>query len=166
LHILSPAVPDRSDELDADVVLAVQMTDVNCRPDSAATNCPDGVPPDKSTSSDYLPSPAGPDGTFLTRIRITDDNCASALNCTSADQNFPAPVFCTATPTRPDVGSSCQVTTTANTLVPGVIPTSPVQSNIALFRIRGCDNGATGGFGAPGCAGDDRQFVQAGLWIP
>jgi len=152
---------------DADVVLKVHAKDVNCRPDATLAGCGNTPPPNKSVSVDYNPAAAAnvPDGTFVALIRITDANCVVAgQHCTTVDLPFSARMFCTPTPTRPDVGSTCEVATTANAAVPGVIPPNSVQSNTQVFRIRAFDNGADGVYA--NATGDDRLALQQGIWIP
>jgi len=150
---------------DPDVALEATIKDVNCKPAASLLGCGNTPPPNKSTSVDYNPQATQSDGTFVALIRITDNNCVSGNHCTVFDLPFDAPLFCEATPTRPDVGSDCRVQTTANSVVPGVVPNTQVQSNIQVFRVRGCDNGTNGVTETPRCTGDDRLVLQQGLWL-
>jgi hypothetical protein len=102
------------------------------------------------TGADYNPQPAGTADAFSTaRIRFTDHYNCSPAPCagpftqpgTGTDLDFgPVPVECTpqGDPSTPP-GSTCSVTTSANTVVPGsVVPGK--ASVVQVFRIRQSDS--------------------------
>jgi hypothetical protein len=113
--------------------------------------------------ADYDPSPAGtPDLTAMVRVRITDlANCGPAP-CTGPYQNAatavdvdfgPIPIDCVPNGdpgTAP--GSDCNVTTSANSFMPGVFAPEK-QTVIQLFRMRVNDSNAD-------------LFQQEGVFVP
>lgn len=103
-----------------------------------------------STGADYNPQPLGTADAFSTaRIRFTDHYNCSPAPCagpftqpgTGTDLDFgPVPIECTVQgdPATPP-GSTCSVTTSANTVVPGsVVPGK--ASVVQVFRIRQADS--------------------------
>ena len=121
------------------------------------------------TGPDYDPNPSGADMTSLAKIRISDafnttgtQACSATTSCeaTVQDLNFTVPTACTAT-ADPNIGSTCAVTTTADTVVPDVTKENK-QAVVQIFRIKTADAGANG---VPGDT-DDRDAFMQGIYIP
>jgi hypothetical protein len=111
---------------------------------------------------DYNPNASGPDLTEITRLRITDmANGASQTGAgTTSDYDFRVPVDCSSTP-DPSVGASCNATTSADTVIPGMAQEGKAAL-LAAFRIRLDDSGANGVRGDS----DDRIFATQGIYVP
>jgi hypothetical protein len=128
----------------ADVHIQVSVTDVRS----------------KSDLTDYtgeLRADAG--------LRITDkDNSASGGTPgpgTVSDTGFPVTVPCAATADT-SIGSTCSVTTSANTLTPNAV----VSGNRAVWemgQVRVYDGGADG---VASTVGDNTLFMDEGVFIP
>jgi hypothetical protein len=135
---------------EADVKVAASVTDVK----------------KKSDGSDYV----GP--VLLTsKLRVTDkSNGAAGDPATVQDALFNVPVQCTGTPGDPNAGSTCAITTTADTLVPGYILEGR-RTIFALESVTMKDAGPNGtGYGA-GCPqtcgdGDEAVFLRQGVFTP
>jgi Tol biopolymer transport system component len=112
--------------------------------------------------ADYNPNLLGADVTLDGRLRITDSaNGASQQEPgTSSDQDFPVPVDCVPTP-APATGSTCSVTTTADTITAGTVKEGK-RAVIQLFRARLIDSGPNGTRGDS----DDTLFAQQGIYVP
>jgi len=149
-----PGDTDPTNGNQADVLLSGSGTDV--RSGSA-------------TGPDYNPVASGPDMNSVGKVRISDhfnttsgQPCSSTTSCpaTVQDLDFMVPVSCTPT-ADPSIGSTCSVSTTANTLIPSLVVENR-QSVVQGFRIRLTDAGANG---TPGDT-DDRDAFMQGLYIP
>ena len=112
-----------------------------------------------------------------TRMRITDNANGSASNdsATVKDFDFSVPVDCVAN-SDPAVGSSCQISTTADTLVPG-FAVEGRRSVISAFSLAVLDTGADGqvapaddplGLGCPPTcgSGDEKVYLRQGVFAP
>ena len=112
---------------------------------------------------DYDPNPSGSDLTEVTRLRMTDQaNGYGGVSATTTDVDFSVPVDCTAT-ADPSVGSTCQVNTTADTVMPG-FAREQRQTIAQMFRIRIYDSGLNGT--RENGLGDDKIFLHQGVFIP
>jgi WD40 repeat protein len=112
--------------------------------------------------NDYAPNPLGADLTLDGRLRITDsaNGVSQQEPGTSSDQDFPVPVDCVPTP-APATGSTCAVTTTADTIVPGTVKEAK-RTIVQLFRVRLRDAGPNGVRGDS----DDTLLAQQGIYVP
>jgi hypothetical protein len=122
-----------------------------------------------ATGVDYDPNPTGADVTSLSKIRISDaynttgtQPCSSTTSCeaTVTDLDFTVPTACAAT-ADPTIGSTCQVNTSADQVVPNVTLENR-QAVVQIFRIRVKDAGANGFVGDT----DDRGAFMQGIYIP
>jgi hypothetical protein len=134
---------------EADVKIQVAITDVRNRP----------------SLTDYV-------GRVLMRadLQITDNTNAAETPEPGTVQTFKynAPVDCVSTPST-SVGSSCNLTTTANTLVPGTVIESR-RSIWQLGQVEVMDAGPNGtGYAScpPTCGdGDEATFLREGIFVP
>jgi hypothetical protein len=114
---------------------------------------------------------------FTTAIRITDSgNGGSGRNAgTVQDAELSIPVICVATADT-NVGASCNLDTTADTLVPGVVKTGK-RALISSFSVNVKDAGPDGsiapspdplGLGCPPTcgSGDESVFLGQGVFAP
>jgi hypothetical protein len=115
-----------------------------------------------SGGADYNPSASGPDLTLTARWRITDqfNGGTGTSPGTTTDFDFPVPFKCIPT-ANSTLGSNCNISSTANTLVPGAIQEGK-EAIVQVFRMRVNDAGANGTAGD----GDDRLFLQQGIFNP
>ena len=122
-----------------------------------------------ATGPDYNPVAAGPDMSSVGKVRISDhynttsgQPCSSGTTCpaTVQDLDFSVPVSCAVT-ADPSIGSTCSVSTTADSLIPGIVLENK-KSVVQGFRIRLKDAGANG---TPGDT-DDRDAFMQGIYIP
>jgi FG-GAP repeat protein len=152
---VQPGDPDTSTD-EADLKIGASASDVSAAADG----------------SDYA-------GKVLlsTRMRITDNANGSASNdsATVEDFDFSAPVDCVAN-NDPALGSSCQISTTADTLVPG-FAVEGRRSVISAFSLAVLDTGADGqvapandplGLGCPPTcgSGDEKVYLRQGVFAP
>jgi uncharacterized repeat protein (TIGR01451 family) len=134
----SPIDPSNGDQ--ADVNINAQITDVRRRSDL----------------SDYTGELQGVLG-----LRVTDrlNGPAAATPATATDVSLRFPVTCVATIST--AGGDCNVVTTADTIMPGVVTESKravwVLSNVKIY-----DGGADGIAGTP----DNKLFEVQGLFVP
>jgi hypothetical protein len=145
-----PGPPD-----DSDVKLTGKSTDVRCKI-GAATTCGSA---NAANGPDYTGSLLG-----NATIRISDHyNGASQTDpATVTDLPFPVSTPCTGTPTDTTQGSSCSITTTANTVVPGVTKDGK-RAVVEIQQIYVEDGGADGvGSTEP----DNTVFARQGIFIP
>ncbi|PWU22125.1 MAG: hypothetical protein C5B48_10590 [Candidatus Rokuibacteriota bacterium] len=134
---------------EADVKIQVAITDVRNRP----------------SLTDYV-------GRVLMRadLQITDNSNSAETPEPGTVQTFKysAPVDCVSTPST-SVGSSCNLTTTANTLVPGTVIESR-RSIWQLGQVEVMDAGPNGtGYQncPPTCGdGDEATFLREGIFAP
>jgi hypothetical protein len=137
---------------EADLAIAASATDVL----------------NKSNGSDYS-------GTVLltTRMRITDRSSgySSEEGGTVQDMQFSLPVGCAATPSDP-AGGTCSVSTSADTLVPGMVKETK-RTIISAFQLNVLDVGADGtitppsGACPPTCgSGDEKAYLTQGVFTP
>jgi Tol biopolymer transport system component len=146
---------------DADVGVAISITDVRCRSTNAA--CPDGAGSDYEGDllgvmtgvqiTDRLNTPPGPDGVPGT-----------------ADGVLEVPVRCTST-ANGGTGSTCSVGTTMDALLPGAVREGK-RSVWELGQIHVRDAGPNGtGYEPPACPpdcgdGDETLFLRQGVFVP
>jgi Tol biopolymer transport system component len=111
---------------------------------------------------DYDPDPTGPDLTLVQRLRITDRYSGPSLGdpATTVDFDFSVAVDCALT-VDPGIGSSCNVDTSADAVMPGAIKENKAAV-VQVFRVRVNDPGANGIRGDS----DDRIFMMQGVFIP
>ena len=122
----NPATPAN----EADVDISASATDVQC---VAA-----GSPGCTSAGGDYSGKTV-----FSTVLRITDRaNGPGGVSGTIGDFRFDVPVDCLPTPTDP-AGSSCNVDTTANSLVPG-FAVEGQRAVISSYTLKLLDQGPDG----------------------
>jgi hypothetical protein len=142
---------------EADVLVAINVTDVRCRTTNAA--CPGGQ------YSDYL-------GKLLatSKLRITDkfNGPSQTEDGTVTDTDLEIPITCAATPAS--IGAECGVTTTVNTLIPGaVLEEKRAIWQLAQISIKDAGPNGTGyGSGCPSACGDgdETTFLRQGLFVP
>jgi len=104
------------------------------------------------------------------QVRITDHisdttppTCGANVGCKTATVNdipFPVTTPCTAN-TNAGIGSSCDVVTTANAVVPNAVVAN-AQGNVGIAQIQVSDGGSDGVVGTPGNA----LFSVQGIFIP
>jgi len=130
---------------EADVRLSLSATDVRNR----------------QTDGDYTPNPSGPDVTLVYRLRVSDsDNGSSQTDpATVSDVDFQVPANCA--PVPGPQGATCDVSTSADAVLPGVIKEGK-DMVLQTFRVRVTDAGLNG---TPGDS-DDRSFAMQGIYVP
>jgi Tol biopolymer transport system component/photosystem II stability/assembly factor-like uncharacterized protein len=133
---------------EADIVLSAVMTDVE----------------KSSDGSDYV-------GNVLltTTIRATDKQNSFGQSGTVQDTQLSAPVSCVATPDT-SIGSTCNLSTTADTLLPGFANEGKLTV-LSAFSMLVKDAGPNGsGYGAgcpPTCGdGDEGVYLRQGVFAP
>jgi predicted acyl esterase len=124
-------------------------------------------------TADVRSTSGGPDytGKVILRslLRITDRNSVAG-SATVQDMQFGIPVDCTATPSDP-AGSTCSITTTADTLVPGFAREGS-RAVVSAFSFNVLDAGADGDVGPssacpPTCGtGDEAVYLRQGVFAP
>jgi hypothetical protein len=115
---------------------------------------------------------------LTTAMRITDYGNGPSGNDsgTVEDTQFSLPIDCLDTPANPDVGSSCNVTTTTDTLVPGFAQEGK-RAVISAFSVNLLDAGPDGSITPPSppaglacppiCgSGDESVFLRQGVFAP
>jgi hypothetical protein len=140
---------------EADVHIFARASDVRCRQLNAA--CPAG---------------AGSDFTGQTvldaEIRITDRASGfGGVSATVADTSLQAPLSCASTP-DPNLGSTCLVSTSADTLIPNYVRETK-RTLISALTITLDDPGPNGsGYGSgcpPACGdGDEATYLTQGVF--
>jgi hypothetical protein len=139
---------------DSDVKLVGDSSDVRCKV-GVISQCGSA---NGANGPDYT-------GSLLAdaTIRITDHyNGASQTDpATVEDLPFPVEVPCTGTPTTTTTGSQCNVNTTANGVVPGVVKDGK-RAVVEIGQIRIEDGGADGIGSTPG----NTVFANQGIFIP
>lgn len=140
--------------LEGDLVTAADEADVSVSLHASDVR-------DRQSGGDYLPSATGPDVTLKLKLRVSDDaNGSPAVERgTITDFSFDVPVSCTAT--AGIAGSTCDASTSADSVLPGMIREGK-DTVIQAFRARLDDSGANRVRGD----GDDRNFAMQGLYIP
>jgi Tol biopolymer transport system component len=115
-----------------------------------------------AAGGDYDPSPAGADGTLITRLRFTDraNGGSGADPGTASDFDFSVPFNCTAT-SDTALGSNCALDTSADAVNPALIKENKATV-IQVFLLRLTDSGANGVRGD----GDDNLFASEGVFVP
>jgi hypothetical protein len=98
---------------------------------------------------------------FTQAIRITDRDPGGTIAATVQDFEFGATVPCVRQPPS-GVGATCDLTTTADTLVPGAIKEGK-RAVWQLDQVRVYDGGADGDADTPG---DNTLFLTQGVFIP
>jgi len=141
---------------EADVKIDANVTDVRCTTANGA--CPDGALSDFSGQ------------VLLTAVvRITDRVTNGPLTAgTMQNSAIRAPITCTST-LDPDIGSTCAVATTMDSLVPGAVPEGK-RSIWAAGDVEVYDPGPNGtGYAncPPTCGnGDEALFMRQGVFVP
>jgi hypothetical protein len=111
---------------------------------------------------DYDPA-SGADLTQVARLRLTDQaNGYGGVPATVADVDFPVPIDCAPTADA-SIGSTCTATTTADTLMPGLIREQR-QAVVQIFRVRVYDSGRNGT--RENGTGDDKELAHGGIFTP
>jgi hypothetical protein len=147
----APGPPD-----DADVKVRAQATDVRCRnPGETTCGAANSV-----AGADY-----SGELQVLLPIRITDNQNAAPYPlgpwpATVKDLGFSVSVPCAGTPTTE--GASCTITTTTDTLVPGVV-TEGERAVWGLGQVRVYDGGPDGDADT---TYDNQLFEVQGLFVP
>jgi hypothetical protein len=143
---------------DADVVMAIDITDVRCSATSAA--CPSGA------GSDYV-------GKLLatSTLRITDKFNGPSQNQdgTVVDTRLEVPFDCAMT-AGVSIGAHCEVHTTMDSLLPGAV----VEGRRAVWQTGQVEiedagpNGTGYGSGCPSACGDGDEtvFMRQGVFVP
>jgi hypothetical protein len=120
--------------------------------------------PDVRTAAgaDYDPQPSGQDLTLATKWRLSDtmNGAGADESGTLVDFDFTTPVVCSPS-SDPALGSSCDVNTSADAIVPAVIQEGRSMV-LQTFRARLLDSGVNS---TPGDA-DDREFASQGVLVP
>jgi hypothetical protein len=134
-----------------DVSIVVSTTDVRCQA-GAGTTCGDAN------------AAAGPDYTGQlqesTTLRITDKDYVPSDSGTTQDFPFPVAVPCAVTADA-SRGSTCAISTSANSIVPGSVKTG-MRAVWQLVQVEVFDGGSSG---TPG-ASDATLFEDQGLFTP
>jgi hypothetical protein len=127
-----------------------------------------------ATASD-IRTVAGPDydGSLLlsTTVRMTDNASGAAGNEPATVQDFrlSAPVDCVPT-ADPGLGSSCPLSTSADSMLPG-IAREGTRSVMSAFSVILEDAGPDGSVGPSSCVstcgtGDEAVFLRQGIFLP
>jgi hypothetical protein len=104
------------------------------------------------------------------QIRITDHvndttptpTCGTNVACKTATVNdIPFPVTVQCVSTDASIGSSCDIVTTANSVVPNAVVAN-AQGNVEIQQIQVTDGGSDGVVGTPG----NSLFAVQGIFIP
>jgi TolB protein len=147
----NPATP--ADE--ADFVISLDVTDVRCAAANAA--CPGGALSDFSGQVLVTAS-----------VRLSDRLNGPTVTGTAQDFAVRAPATCAATP-DPDVGSTCALATTMESIVPGAV----AEGSRAIWQtttVEVYDPGPNGtGYAScpPTCGnGDETVFLRPGVFVP
>lgn len=134
-----------------DVLIDVRTTDVRCKT-APATTCAGAN------------AAAGPDYAGELRetanLRITDHDYSPSDSGTTQDTPFPATVPCAPT-ADVQVGSTCALSTSANSLIPGAVTTGD-RAIWGIGQVQLFDGGSSGVAGAS----DATIFEVQGLFIP
>jgi hypothetical protein len=145
-----------------DIRMAVNITDVHC--DVAAASCVGG--------GGFPAAYTGTVGMHY-RLRITD-HCNGPIgpappcpappgtSATARDQSFLTPVPCAATGPAP-AGSTCSLTTTFNTVLPGAI-TAGMRMQLSTHEVDVTDGGADGSAATLDAA--QKPFLYEGVFVP
>jgi hypothetical protein len=148
----------RLDAVTGDVRLSASVTDVRCYYPSAPAFCADQ---NLQLDNDYAGELQG-----KLQLRITDRNNTpspgGAGPGTVQDTPLLFTVPCTTTGPSNFIGSSCAVSTTVNTLIPGAV-TAGLRTIWALGQIVVYDGGADG---LASTTGDNTLFMDQGTFIP
>ena len=149
----SPGPPD-----EADVAVTAVATDVRCRATNAA--CPNGA------GSDYTGSLM-----LLTRLRITDklNGAGGNESATLTSSHTLRAAFACAATGDPAAGADCELSTTADALIPGIAP----EGKRSVWQVGDAevyDSGPNGtGYAScpPTCGnGDETMFLRQGVFVP
>jgi Tol biopolymer transport system component len=149
-----PGDPDTSAD-EADVKITADITDVRCA--AANVACPGGA------TSDF----AGQ--VLLTaNLRLTDRLNGSPPQATMQDFPLRAPFACAATP-DPDIGSTCSLSTTMDSVIPAAVPEG-MRTIWQAGEVQVWDPGPNGtGYAScpPTCGnGDETIFMRQGIFVP
>jgi len=149
-----------------DVKIAVSITDVRCK----GGNTVPGFCTTANTDNASVPDYSGQLQATAT-IRITDHfngpvgACGACTDpATVQDLTFPVTESCANSPPNPvgpTVGSTCNVSTSANVVVPSSVQDNK-RANVEVQTINVNDGGSSGAAGAP----DATPFETQGIFIP
>jgi len=145
-----------------DITMRVNATDIH----NGTTGTGSDYDPTGAAAQDLTAVYTLPGGSTGDALRITDANNQvlpdPAFNkaATVVPLAFPLPMDCANT-VDPVLGSTCNVQTTANTLVPGAIVANK-RADIELGQIQVLDKGTDGSAGNA----DDRVFAVQGIFVP
>jgi putative CocE/NonD family hydrolase len=134
-----------------DALIDVSTTDVRCK-SSASTTCGNA---NAAAGSDYIGQLQA-----TTARRITDKDYEPGDSATMQDVGFPVTVPCSGTAST-SVGSTCAISTSANSVVPGSVKTG-VRAVWEMGQIEVYDGGSSGTAGA----GDATLFEHQGIFVP
>lgn len=144
---------------EADVQIVVQATDIRCRQTNPIAAC--GAD-NNGQGRDYTGELLG-----TVPLRITDKNNfgfpgGGAGQATLQDTPLSFVVPCSQTAGVNTIGSSCSLSTTADAVLPGVVPEQ--QRMIwEMQQVQVRDGGADGNAGTPG---DNQAFLKQGVFVP
>jgi len=147
-----PGPPD-----DSDVKIDATLTDVRCAAGRDGSPCADA---NGTAGRDYLGELEA-----VADLRVTDRwNGEAAGGGTEAATvaDFPFPVTLGCTPTPDDVGATCEVSTTANALVPGAVLDGR-RAVVQIGQIAVRDGGPDG---LAATAAGNARFAAQGVFIP
>jgi hypothetical protein len=130
------------------VRIQTTMSDVRCKPGVGTCGAANSA-----GGADYTGEIQG----RLT-LRITDNNPPSG---TTVDSPFNFTVACTPTSADATKGSDCNLTTAANTVLPGAF-SSGNRANVRIMNIQVFDGGADGNVNTPG----NVLFLGQGFFVP
>jgi hypothetical protein len=138
-----------------DVLFNGQITDVRCRPATAASVCGSANAADGPDYSGQLQADA--------TIRISDHYNGPGLTESATVQDIPFPVnfVCGATADT-SVGGTCNVDTTGPVVCPECGVKEGVRTNVELAQMRVFDGGPDGQI----ATADNTVFAVQGLFIP
>ena len=103
-------------------------------------------------------------------LRISDRASGfGGVSATVSDFRFDVPLDCIPTAVAPR-GSDCQILTSADTLVPGMVPEGK-RSVVSTFNFDVLDAGLDGDVTAPSCpptcgTGDEQRYLEQGTFAP
>ena len=141
---------------EADIAIAVKLTDVRCKGNSAPGFC-------STANTDFagLPDYSG-QLNAITTIRITDDRNGPSGSTpgTVVDFPFPVTVTCTAN-TNAGLGSTCAVDTTVNAVVPGAV----VERKNTAWELAGSQVQDGGADGTAATTAGNTLFETEGIWL-
>jgi len=144
-----PGPPD-----DSDVLIRASVSDVRCKPATAATVC------NQANAADGPDYSGEVQGNAI--IRITDHYNGPGLNEAATVQDIPFPVNATCANTADTgAGGLCTANTSANAAVPGSVKDTQ-RANVEIAQLQINDGGADGQV----ATADNTLFGVQGIFIP